>query len=83
MDRILKYDLVPMIANFIPSGDVLLIDEQERKLRIWVTVDENSVEETQYFVLPTGTQVKSQDLMHVGSATTSDGFVWHVFRKDN
>lgn len=71
-----------MIENYIPTGDVLLIDEQSGQLRIWVVADVESLEETRYFVLPTGADIDPKRLVHVGSKIARNGLVWHVFKKN-
>jgi hypothetical protein len=88
---IYKYKLDIGNDNILPCGDVLLVDNQNENLYIWIQHFKTTPWLSNYTVYGTGITDLGEDITiegwerhlnkkHVGSAKCGE-FVWHVYSK--
>ena len=81
--RIWKFELstAPTAGLIMPAGaKVLTVAAQGERVCIWALCDPDAPKENRDFtILGTGFSAPPDASAYLGTAHTTDGFVWHVF----
>ena len=87
MKRILKFPLNSLGAQtniVFAASELLSIQIQDGIVTLWVETDSDLSSTTHYhtFVVPTGRVFDSLDYKHFTTLQDANGFVWHVYVKE-